>query len=55
VKTKKNQKRKRIAILKETIRQNNLMNRFIYEIEREEPLEKDVLSTMFAYQVQVVK
>ena len=55
MKTKKNHKKNRIAKFKESIRQNNLMNRFIFEIEREEPLEKDVLNTMFAYQVQVIK
>ncbi|MDX8341082.1 hypothetical protein SLH46_17925 [Draconibacterium sp. IB214405] len=33
-----------------TIKRNNLMTRFIREIEREEPLEQESLQTMLVYQ-----
>ncbi|WP_157493757.1 hypothetical protein [Draconibacterium sediminis] len=32
------------------IKRNNLMNRFIRDIEREEPLEFDTMQTMMVYQ-----
>jgi hypothetical protein len=36
--------------IKNTILKNNLMMRFIREIEREEQLDSQVLETMLAYQ-----
>lgn len=43
-------KRRNRKEFKLNIRYNNLMNRFIREIEREEPLELDTLQTMLVYQ-----
>jgi ribosomal protein L10 len=48
-------KRQRISETKLSILKNNLMNRFIREIEREEPLEMDVRNTMLAYQPNRVR
>lgn len=38
-----------------TIKRNNLMKRFIWEIEREEPLEFDTMQTMLVYQPVTTK
>ncbi len=43
-------KRKNRKEFVNTIKRNNLMNRFIREIEREEPLEFESLQTMLVYQ-----
>ncbi|WP_321372057.1 hypothetical protein [uncultured Draconibacterium sp.] len=48
-------KRKNRKEFKLNIRQNNLMNRFIREIEREEPLEFESLQTMLVYQPVIVR
>lgn len=47
MKQKKSKTRKKTSILKTQIIQNNLMNRFIREIEREEPLNDRTLQSMF--------
>lgn len=49
MKTRKRKRRNRKEF-KLNIRYNNLMNRFIREIEREEPLEFDTMQTMLVYQ-----
>lgn len=49
MKTRKRSK-KRISRARARIMENNLMKRFIREIEREEPLDVS-LKTMLAYQV----
>jgi len=41
MKTVKRKKRRRVVLKGRTLR-NNLMNRFIHEIEREEPLDRDI-------------
>ena len=46
----KTMKQRRISEIKAIIMKKNLMNRFIHEIEREEPLENDLMNTMLAYQ-----
>jgi ribosomal protein L10 len=48
-------KRQRISGTKLSILKNNLMNRFIREIEREEPLEMDIINTMMANQLMKVR
>ncbi len=48
-------KRKNRKEFKLNIRHNNLMNRFIREIEREEPLEFESLQTMLVYQPMIVR
>ncbi len=48
-------KRKNRKEFKLNIRHNNLMNRFIREIEREEPLEIESLQTMLVYQPVIVR
>lgn len=50
MKTTMKRKRKKRDVLKATVLKNNLMNRFIREIEREEPLDSDTLKTMLALQ-----
>ena len=47
----KNKKKSRIARIKETVTQKNLMNRFIRQIEMEEPLEQEIMQTMLSYQM----
>ncbi|WP_297097328.1 hypothetical protein [uncultured Draconibacterium sp.] len=42
--------RKNRREFRNTIKRNNLMTRFIREIEREEPLEFDTMQTMLVYQ-----
>lgn len=48
--TTKDRKRRTIAEYKEIVRQNNLMKRYIREIEREEPLDIQILEMLLAYQ-----
>lgn len=55
MKTTKRQKEKRIAAAKAAIMQNNIMNRFIREIEREDPLDNDTLKSVFALQLQTAR
>ena len=55
MKTTMKRKRNRIAEIKSAVMQNILMNRFIHEIEREEPLESELLQTMVAFQLQPVQ
>ena len=43
-------RKKRNTEFKENIMRNNLMQRFIREIEREDALDKRILQTMLAYQ-----
>ncbi|GEM_PF-949372 len=50
MKTRK-QKKGRIARFKEAVVQKNLMNRFIRQIELEEPLEQEIMQTMLSYQM----
>ena len=50
MKTGTNRKRRKVAEIRSAVRKNNLMKRFIYEIEREEPLDDISLRTMLAYQ-----
>jgi len=47
--TTKRKKKKR-DIIKAAVLKNYLMNRFIREIERVEPLDSDTLKMMFAFQ-----
>ncbi len=42
-------KKRRSDVFKTTMMRNNLMNRFIHEIEREEPLEREILNTMLVF------
>lgn len=53
MKTTKNSKR--ITKAKATIMRHLQMNRFIHEIEREEPLDNDLLKTMLVLQPQIVR
>ena len=55
MKTTMKGKRNPIAAIKSAVLQNILMNRFIHEIEREEPLESELLKTMVAFQTQPVR
>ena len=54
MKTRIRKKRNRKEF-KLNIRRNNLMNRFIREIEREEPLEFESLQTMLVYRPVIVR
>ncbi len=47
--------KRRKQAFKEKILKNNLMNRFIREIEREAPLDKYILQTMLAYKPPVIR
>ena len=47
--------RKNRREFKNAIKRNNLMKRFIREIEREEPLEFDTMQTMLVYQPVTIK
>jgi len=47
--------RKRITRAKATIMRHLQMNRFIHEIEKEEPLDNDLLQTMLVLQPQIVR
>jgi hypothetical protein len=44
------QRKKRNTEFKENIVRNNLMKRFIREIEREDPIDNHILETILAYQ-----
>ena len=55
MKTIKDGKRKRISKVKATIIRHIQMNRFIHEIEREDPLDNDLLRTMLVLQPQIVR
>ena len=48
-------RRKRTTRFKDKIMQNNLMQRFIREIEREEPLDIQTLETMLVFQPVKIK
>jgi hypothetical protein len=48
-------RKKRITELRERIIKNNMMQRFIREIEREEYLEEHIVQSMMAYQLQVIR
>ncbi len=54
MKTRRRKKRNHKEF-KLNIRRNNLMNRFIREIEREEPLEFESLQTMLVYRPVIVR
>ena len=45
---KKIRKKKRVA-LKAAVQKNNRLNRFIHEIEREEPLDNDTLKIVLTF------
>ncbi len=45
-------KRKTIAEIKNAIKNNSMMRRFVREIEREELLDEETLNTMFVFQWQ---
>ena len=50
MKTGTKRKRRKVAEIRAAVMQNNLMKRFIYEIEREEPLDDLSLHTILAYE-----
>jgi hypothetical protein len=52
---KGNGKKKRIAELKIKISEKNLMNRFIRQIEMEEPMEQEIMQMMLGVQLVPVR
>jgi len=46
MKTKTSKKRRRFSKTKEKVLQHNLMKRFLFDIQREDPLDPQILETM---------